>query len=318
MQLQHADSHDAIAAQLRDAASRRAHDDPSEPQDPSELNVTPAISPEPVSEPSLRAAPLNDNMSDIRIPVPRERSGRGVGIVLLAVCAGIAATMAWHSYGDEAKQRFSDLVPQLMPQFLADEPSPTQSADGAKPKGAASQVAASQPVADPPPAQEGSASATAPDPAQEGGAAEAAAPSPLAAAETPPAQAAVPPELTQSIETMSREIASLKQTVEQLQAGQQQLSHDVAKVSEHRTRHNRAGQTLKPTSRSRPWGAPVPAVDSRTPAPSYSPPQVHSQAQRYPQANAQREAYILPPPAPTRLPSQPGDSSVPRPPMPVQ
>ena len=63
MQLQHPDPQDAIAAQLRDVASHRAHD-------PSELNVTPEASPEPASEPSLRATPLNDNTSDIRIPMP--------------------------------------------------------------------------------------------------------------------------------------------------------------------------------------------------------------------------------------------------------
>lgn len=311
MQSQHADSHDAIAAQLRDLATRRAHDS-SELHDPSELNVTPAVSPEPVQEPAqesaneplLRATPLNDNTSEIRIPTPRERSGRGV--VLLAVCAGVAATMAWHSYGDEAKQRLSHLVPQLFADGSA-----TQSANAAESKDAASQIAASQPAA-------------APASAQEGGNVEPATPPPAApaaatpTAETPPTQAALPPELTKSIETMSREIASLKQTVEQLQAGQQQLSHDVAKVSEHRTRHNLAEQTSKPASRPRPLRTPTPAADSRTLTP-YSPPQSHSLGQAYPQGTARREAYIPPPlPAPTRLPPQPGDSSVPRPPMPVQ
>jgi len=74
---------------------------------------------------------LNDNIGDIRIPAPRARSGRGV-VVLLAVCAGVAATMAWHSYGDEAKQRLSSLVPQL----FAQAPAPTQSANAAEPQDA--------------------------------------------------------------------------------------------------------------------------------------------------------------------------------------
>jgi hypothetical protein len=300
MQLPHADPHDAIAAQLRDLSARRAHDS-------SELNVTSATSPEPASEPPLRATPLNDNAGDIRIPTPRARSGRGV-VVLLAVCAGVAATMAWHSYGDEAKQRLSSLVPQL----FAQAPASTQSANAAEPQDVTSQIAAPQPAAEPAPAQEVSnvapATPTPPAPA-------AATP----AAETPPTQVALPPEVTQSIETMAREIASLKQTVEQLQAGQQQLSRDVAKANEHGTRHKVAEQASKPTPRPRPRHTSAPAAASRTVAPYSPPPPVYSQSQPYQPRAVQHDAYIPPPaPAPRQLPPQPGDSSAPRPPMPLQ
>ena len=159
--------------------------------------------------------------------------------------------MAWHAYGDEAKQRLSSFVPQfsygaevkqklshLVPQLFSNAPE-MRSANAAEPKDTTSPIAASEPVADPAPAQESSDAASAtPAPA---------APAPVtSAAETPPTQIALPPELTQSIETMAREIASLKQTLEQLQAGQQQLSRDVAKVSEHGTRHKLADQTSKP------------------------------------------------------------------------
>jgi hypothetical protein len=51
-------------------------------------------------------------------------------------------------------------------------------------------------------------------------------------------------------------------------------------------------------------------------APS-SPPPAYSQGQTYPQGAAQRDAYI-PPPAPTQLPPQPGDTSAPRPPAPLR
>lgn len=281
-----ADPHDAIAAQLRNLAPRL-------PDDPSEFNVAPAAPPEPASElPS----------GDIRILRPRARSGRSV--VLLTVCAGIAAMVGWHSYGEEAKQRLSYLVPQL----LAD--APTQSANAAEPQDATSQIAAPQPATDPAPAQEGS-NATPATPIQP-----TSAPA-TPAAETSPTQVALPAELAQSIETMSREIASLKQTVEHLQAGQQQLSRDVAKVSEHGTRHKLTEQTSKPTPPQRPRRAPPPAATTRTQAP-YSPPQAYSQGQAYPQGAAQREAYIPPPAAPKQLPPRPGDSSVPRPPMPLQ
>lgn len=292
--LQHADSqiddpHDIIVAQLRDLAPRRAHD-------PSEFNIMPAASPEPASEPSLRATPLNDNTGDIRNLTPRARSGRGV--MLLVVCTGIAAAAGWHSYADEAKQRLSYLVPS----FLAGAPASTQSATAAEPQDAASQIAAPQPAAaDPASAQ-----------------AAAAAPSEPAVA-TPPPQAALPAELAQSIETMTREIASLKQTVEQLQAGQQQLGRDVAKVTEQEARRKLVAQPLKPAQSPRQQRALTPGAPPRTlgTLAPYSPPPATSQGQTYPQGAAQREAYV-PPPAPAQLPPQPGDTSAPRPPMPLR
>jgi hypothetical protein len=313
MQLQHADPHDAIAAQLRALSTSRTND-------PSGPDITPAASPEAASEPPLSATPLNDNAGNMRIRTSPARTGRK--IVFLAICAGVAATMAWHVYGDQAKQRFSSLLPQ----FLTNAPAPTQSANAAEPQDAASQdatshVATSQPIADAP----------APAPTQESSNAASPTPTPVvpapatpAAAEPPPTQAALPPEVTQSLETMAREIASLKQTVEQLRAGQQQLSNDVANVSEQATRHKLVEQTPKPVSRQRPRHPSPSAAASHTPATSRTlaptpQPQARSQRQIYPQGPAQREAYVSPPaPAPARLPPPPGDSSVPRPPMPLQ
>lgn len=282
------DPHDVIVAQLRDLAPRLA-------PDPSGLNVLSPVSPEPAVEPLLRADPLNDNTADIRNLTPRTGGRRGT--ILVIVCAGIAAAAAWYSYGGEARQRVSDLVLQLIPGAVA----PAQSA--AEPQNTAPQAAASQPAADPAPAQEAAETAPTPQPAT--------APA-TAAVDAPPAQGVVPPEITQSIESMTREIASLKQTVEQLQAGQAQLSRDVAKATEHEARRKLTTQASKPAP-PRPQRAPAVAQQSPTP---YSPP-TYSQRQPYPQGTAQREAYI-PPPAPTQLPPQPGDTSVPRPPMPLR
>lgn len=304
MQLQPADPHDAIAAQLRDLAPRRA----PAASGPAE---TPAASPERASEPLPRATPLNDNTGDIRIPALRRRSGPVT--ILLAICAGVAATVAWHAYGDEAKQRLSHLVPQL----LAYAPMVMQSIN-AEPKDAssrteASQAAAAQPAAAPA-AQDTSSEPATPPPSASAPAAA------TPAAEAAPAQAAAPPELMQSIEAMTHEIDSLKQTVQQLQAGQQQLSRDIAKVNEHGTRHKVIEQASKPALRPRPRRAATSAADSQALA-RYSPPPVPSQRQTYPQSYPQgavrHDAYI-PPPAPARLPPPPGDSSVPRPPMPLQ
>lgn len=301
MQLQAADPHDAIAAQLRDLAPRRMPVAP-EPDD------TPAVSPEPASESLPRATPLNDNSGDILIPAPRRRSG--LAAVLLAVCVGVAATVAWHAYGDEAKQRLSHLVPQL----LAYAPMVMRSIN-AEPKDAASQAGASQAAAAQPAAalatQEASTEPVTPPPSTSAPAAA------LPAAVIPPAQAALPPELMQSIEAMTRDIESLKQTVQQLQAGQQQMSHDIAKLSEHEMRHKVVEQTPKTASRPRSRRASMPVAASQALARHSLPRAVPSQGQAYPQGAVQHDAYI-PPPAPARLPPPPGDSSVPRPPMPLQ
>lgn len=298
--LQHADTqsdpHDVIVAQLRDLAPRLAHD-------PSELDTTPAALDE-ASEPSLRAAPVNDNTGDIGNPAPRARSGRGVVLVLLTVCAGGVAAAAWHSYGGEAKQRLSHFVPQLLPSALV----PTQNASTAQSQDTTSQIA------EPSPADNGA-------PVQEAGTAvPATPPQPVTTAATPAAtssaaQAAPSSELAQSIETMAREISSLKQTVEQLQAGQQQLSRDVAKITEQKARGKVTAQAPKPAPSPRPQHAPTPAVASRAFTPS--PPPAYSQGQTYPHGATQRDAYV-PPPAPAQLPPQPGDTSAPRPPMPLR
>lgn len=289
-----ADPHDVIVAQLRALAPRMA-------QDPFRVDVTPAAPPEPASESSAGATPLNDNTGDIYYPPLRARSGRG--IALLIVCAGIAATAAWHFYGEEAKQRLSHLVPQL----LADASALTQSANTAGTKGAAPQISEPQPTAEPVPAQEGAAAPATP--------AEAVTPSTAAAAEEAlPTQAALPPEFAQSIETMTREIASLKQTIEQLQADQQQLSRDVAKVAGQEVHRKLAAPASKPSPLPRPQRASTPARAARPLAPP--PPQTYSQGQPT-QGVTQREAYIAQP-AVTQLPPQPGDTSVPRPPMPLR
>lgn len=293
----HADPHDAIVAQLRELAPRIAHD-------PSAVKATPAASPEPASEPPPSPAPVNDSVGKILNAEPRAKLARGA--VGLIVCGGIVAAAAWHSYGEEATQRLSHLVPQ----FLAGTTAPTQSADAAESQDTTSQIPASEPAADPAPAQDTAAATPAPATPAEPATAAA-----TPAAETAPTQAALTPELTQSIETMAREIASLKQTVEQLQAGQQQLSRDVAKATEQEARRKPAAQAAKPAAAPRPQRTSAPAPAPRSAQPT--PPQAYPQAQTYPQGAPQREAYI-PPPAPSQLPPPPGDTSVPRPPMPLR
>ncbi|MBE0704575.1 MAG: hypothetical protein IH582_15640, partial [Afipia sp.] len=69
--------------------------------------------------------------ASMRIPTSRARSGRIV--VFLIIFAIAAATMAWHFYGDQAKQPFSSLVPQ----FLGTAPAPTPNTSAAEPQNVA-------------------------------------------------------------------------------------------------------------------------------------------------------------------------------------
>lgn len=285
----HADPHDAIAAQLRDLAPRIA-------DDPADVSIAPAETPR---EPSFHAAPLNDNADNILGSA--RRPGYRRAALLVTICAGIAAAAVWHMYGGAAKQQLTEAMPQLVPAALV----PTQSAP-AETQTTDAKVAQPQPTSDPAPAQDASVISPEPNTA-----------SSTPAAATVPSRAALPPEVAQSIEAMTREITSLKQTVEQLQASQQQLSHDVAKINEQEAKRKLA-QTAKPAPRPQPQQQrpSTPAVAyPRAPAPY--PAQTSPQTQSYPQSAAQRDAYIAPP-VPTQLPPQPGDTSVPRPPLPLR
>jgi chemotaxis protein histidine kinase CheA len=326
----HADPHDAIVELLHNHAQRVA-------SDPSKLNVRPdGGKATPSADPSIVDdvhAALNDNAirpSEFRTPATPARRGGIVSRTLFTLCAGVAVTIAWHTYADEAKEKLAQFVPQL----FASTPAIAQGASPAEPQSqdaAAQAAAASQPAA----AEAAPAQAAATPPAQPAQPATAAAPASAPAAQAP-TQAALPPEVTQTIEAMSREIASLKQTVEQLKANQQQLSRDAAKAGEHESRRKPAKQTSQ-TSSASPQSQRAPAATSSSsstppyaaavqraqasapyvpPPPAYRPSPAAS-------GTVQRDAYIPPPPpapapVPRRLPPEPGYENAPRPPMPLQ
>lgn len=333
----HADPHDAIVELLHNHAKRTAND-------PSKLDITPAGKPAesdtsaPSTAPSVMDdvhAALNDNAirpSEFRTQATPKRHGGMISRALLTLCAGVAVTVAWHTYADEAKERLSQFVPQL----FASTPATAQDANPTDPQqqDATAQAAAPQPAAaEAAPAQAAAAAtpARAPQtPASQETTTAAAAP----AAQPAPAQATLPPEVTQTIEAMSREIASLKQTVEQLKASQQH-SRDLAKAGEHETRRKpatstqaakpaaqqqRTSTTMSPPSATPPYVAAVQRAQASAPyvppPPAYRPSPTSSGA-------VQREAYIPPPPpapapVPRRLPPEPGYETAPRPPMPLQ
>lgn len=301
LDLQHANAHDAIAAQLRDLAPRVVQESSETSAVP--VALVPATPPEPASEPELRATPLNDNAGDIRSPTPRVRSSHRVARVLSAVCIAAAAIVAWHSYGEEAKQKLSHVAPQVLARAAA----LTQSIGADKTQDAATQAATPQPAAQSVSAQD-AAVATPATPAQSSPA------TATPAVESPSARTAIPSEPAPAIEAMARDIASLRQSVEQLQAGQQQLTRDLAKAAEHETPSKLTRQISKPTRplRRQHVSTSAPATHSRTP---YLAPQNYSRGQS--QSTVQPEANI-PPPAPAQLPPQSGDAGIPRPPMPLR
>ncbi len=281
-----ADPHDAIAAQLRDLTPRLGENSAG-------TSIAPTVSLDSPREPSFHPTPLNDNTDEI---FPSHGRGRRVSIMLLVVCAGIAATAAWHAYGAVVKQRLAEIAPQFLPAAIV----PGQVATPLETQKEGAQATASSLAHDATVAPIESSSG--PD---------------TAALAVPPAQATLPPDVAQSIETMTREIASLKQTVEQLQISQQQLSRDIAKNNEQEARRKPGVQTAKPAPRlqSQPKRAPTPTAVYHPPAPY--PPSARAQTQTYSQGTVQRDAYVTPA-APAQLPPPPGDSVVPRPPMPLR
>lgn len=334
LKLQHDDPHDAIAAQLRDLAPRLVPNSPDTApvtqhapvdQHAPVAQEAPAATPASTNEPPLRATPLNDNAGDIGHPALRVRSGHRITRVLLLLCAVAAAVFAWRSYGEEAKQKFSEFAPQLLATVLG----PTQTTATAEPQNATPQAPAPQAAASEAPAPQAAASqpAAEPAPAQDTAATTPATPTPSStanatpAAEQPPVQATIPPELASSIESMAREIETLKQTVNELKAGQQQLGRDIAKAAEHEAPRNVTTQTSKPVRQQRRQhvSTTVTAPHPRTP---YLPPQTYSQGQSYTPSTVQREAAVPPPPppVPAQLPPQTDDDGmrVLRPPMPVR
>ena len=297
-----ADPHDAIVAQLRDLAPRIKHEPQIEGNhEPSQVEETsPSTVPLlPTGEPLFHPAPSNDNAAALRDPSRRSRSRRGILTVVLAICAGVAASTAWRSYGEEAKQRLSDLIPQL----TIWAPASTQNVNAVEGQDTATQAAAPQPAAEAEPAQEPAATSQPPTASTDA----------VTPTQAPSTQAALPAEIAQSLEAMASEIAALKSTVEDLKTSQEQLRREIATAAEREAHPKPVQHRAKPVP-PRPQRPSPQAATSNPPLPSRSPPQATER-----QIHPQRDAYIpSQAPAPARLPPQPGDDSAPRPPMPLR
>jgi hypothetical protein len=265
-------------------AAARQHSDPQRGTGPEFA----AGAPVPPVDTTFRPAAVGN----VKVPDNRPSTGgrviRGFTGFLLAVCIGVGAA-AWQAYGDQAQRMIARWVPQSVP-------------TSSQPSQAAVQASA--------------ANAASPQPA---------APPQAAAESVAPTAAAPSSGETQSLQSMARDLAAAQQEIEQLKASiaqlganQEQMSRDVAKVSEAKASETKASE---PNPRPR-ISAPPPhsAAPARRPIATYRPSQAAVAPMMPPPSAAPyvpRQPDPLPPPA-SQVPLDPELSSVPRPPMPVR
>jgi pyruvate/2-oxoglutarate dehydrogenase complex dihydrolipoamide acyltransferase (E2) component len=266
-----------------EALSRLAHvtSDRRRPTAGSDFSAGPRVT-EPSLDATLRPADLSNDPLPTDRSSPGRRTSRSLARFLVTACIGVAATLAWQSYGGTAKQMIANSAPQLS--WLLSPPAMNPPSGG--------EIAVEQPS---PPAVQASAPQAA--------SAQAGAVAPTAsetAASTAPS--ALSPELQQLAATMAHDLAAVRQSVEQLAAGQEQMARDIAKLQT-------AGQDIRRRITALP---PAAATTAHKPVP---PPQPALQSSVTPLPPAPPEpapaSSVTPhPPAPPEPPS--------RPPMPVR
>ncbi len=191
---------------------------------------------EPPFEATLRPAAVNNDQLPSDRPSLGRRAVRTFARFLLVAGIGVAATLAWQSYSEAAKQMIASWAPQLgwSSSLTLTNPSPDP------------EVAAKQPS---PSAVEATADA-APAP-------------PLAQTAT----AGPSPELAQQL---ARDLATVRQGVDQLTVSQEQMARDIAKLqaAEQDIRHKISASPPRPAAS--PARKPVPTLPPPQPAPRLS------------------------------------------------
>jgi hypothetical protein len=166
-----------------------------------------ALQPNPVEQDDLHSGITHRETSERKAIYSRlvaienemkRRGSRGFVRYLVAICIGVAATLAWQSYGEAAKQIFATRAPELgwSPEAKQMIASWVEQLGWTKPP-AGSENTAVQPSA------------------LEAGASK------------PPTAPSIDPE---RIQQMARDLATLRQTVEQLAAGQAQVTREIVKL----------------------------------------------------------------------------------------
>jgi hypothetical protein len=280
---------------LRAAARQNSEAGPRAANDSSGALPVPAV------DATFRATAVNDD-----VPVRKSSFGRRAlrAIAALLLTLGIgAAALSWQTFGYAAKKALFSWAPKWA--IAASLP--------LEKLGLASE---STPSDDPPVAAPATTAASDQSPSDTG--------TPGNTAVT----TAVPSSDTaQQLQSMARDLANANQQVEtlkasiaELKASQQQMTRDLAKVSDQAAKAKIAAATPHP-----PAHKPAPLYSSTssyspaaTPAPP--PPAYRPVSSSYPatQAAAAPAAQPQVPPPPVQLQPEPGLGPAPRPPMPVQ
>jgi hypothetical protein len=266
---------------------------------------------EPSLDPTLRPADVNNEPLPTDRPSPGRRTSRSLARFLVAVCVGVAATLAWQSYGGMAKQMIANSAPRLSGLLLSPPPAMNQ------PSGR--ETAVEQP--NPPAVQ---ASAPQAPSAQAGAVASTASQTATSTAPSNPSR-----ELQHQLETMEQDLAAVRQSVEQLAAGQEQMVRDIAKLHTAGQDIRRRTSALPPATTSRkPVPPPQVAPQSSTAPLTYPPPQAAPQSSAapltYPPPQAAPQSSAAPLTYPEPAPQSSAGSLLdappepPRPPMPVR
>jgi hypothetical protein len=266
-----------------EALSRLAHvaSDRRRPTAGSDFSAGPRVT-EPSLDATLRPADLNNDPLATDRPSLGRRTSRSLARFLVTACIGVAATLAWQSYGGTAKQMIANSNPQLnwlLAWLPATNPPSDREIAAAQSSPPAVQTSEPQVAS----AQAGAVAPTASEPA-------------ASTAPTAPS-----PDL-QQLATMAHDLAAVRQSVEQLAAGQEQMARDIAKLQA-------AGQDIRRRISALP---PAAATTAHKPVP---PPQPALQSSVAPLPPAPPEP--APPSSAAPLPPAPPEPPS-RPPMPVR
>jgi hypothetical protein len=265
------DAEEALSKLVHVASDRRR------PAAGSDFSAGPRVT-EPLLDATLRPADLNNDPSPTDRASLGRRTSRSLARFLVMACVGVAATLAWQSYGGTAKQMIANSAPQLswlllsLPamnppsgrEIAVEQPSPL-GVQASAPQAASAQAGAVASTA------LGTAASTAP---------------------TAPS-----PEL-QQLETMAHDLAAVRQSVEQLAAGQEQMARDIANLQTAGQDIRRRISALPPaaaTTARKPVPPPQPAPQSSAAPLSPAPPQPAPQSSGAPLPPAPLEPPLRPP-----------------------
>jgi hypothetical protein len=209
-----------------------------------------------VDVPTVRPADLNDPFPNGR-PSLGKRALRALARVLITFCAGVAATLAWQSYGDAAREIIANSHPQLG--WLAPQVAPIA-------HNAPDMIALAAPAAPSPDQQQPNVMSLDLDAVRQ------------SIDQLATSIAASQEQITRSVDRIAPSIVAgqeqITRSVDQLVAGQEQMTREITKllVIEQSIRYKNSEPSPRPASASAPRPVPRPASASAPkPVPRPSP-----------------------------------------------